>query len=108
MAVDINYIQNKIANLRTLYKRELNKICDSQKSRAGADNVYVPRLWYFESLRFLTEQVDARASICTLPLTFSALPSTSAAPGYSMPPEMQFKDTEDILLAQVMISGSWW
>lgn len=98
MSADMNYVRNKIANLRTVFKRELNKIVDSQRSGAGADDIYVPRLWYFESLRFLTEQVDARSSICTL----STLPSTSAALDNSMSPENLSEDTEDIPETQVL------
>lgn len=63
---NIQYVRNKISNLRTVFKKELNKVRASQKSGAGTADVYVPRLWYYESLSFLTEQVDARASLCTL------------------------------------------
>lgn len=100
-SADLNYVRNKIANLRTVFKRELNKIHDSQRSGVGADDVYVPRLWYFESLRFLTEQVDARSSICTLPSTSSTLLSTSADLD-QMSPVMQFEDSEDIPQTQVL------
>ncbi|XP_077330048.1 uncharacterized protein LOC143964311 [Lithobates pipiens] len=63
---DISYVTKKIANLRTIFKKELNKINESKKSSAGADQVYVPRLWYFESLRFLTDQEEARPSVSSL------------------------------------------
>lgn len=63
---DISYVSKKIANLRTIFKKELNKINDSKRSGAGADQVYVPRLWYFESLRFLADQEEARPSVSSL------------------------------------------
>ncbi|PIO12042.1 hypothetical protein AB205_0028210, partial [Aquarana catesbeiana] len=63
---DISYVTKKIANLRTIFKKELNKINESKRSGAGADEVYVPRLWYFESLRFLTDQEEARPSVSSL------------------------------------------
>lgn len=66
---DLNYVRNKISNLRTVFKKELNKIRDSERSGAAADDIYVPRLWYFESLRFLTDQCDCRPSLSTLPST---------------------------------------
>lgn len=62
-------MRNKISNLRTVFKKELNKIRDSERSGAAADDIYVPRLWYFESLRFLTDQCDCRPSLSTLPST---------------------------------------
>ncbi|PIO31650.1 hypothetical protein AB205_0174800, partial [Aquarana catesbeiana] len=61
---DISYVTKKIANLRTIFKKELNKMNESKRS--GADEVYVPRLWYFESLRFLTDQEEARPSVSSL------------------------------------------
>ena len=48
-------LKNKICNLRTCYRRELKKIAQSEKSGAGADDVYVPSLWYFELLSFLKD-----------------------------------------------------
>lgn len=60
----LQYVRNKIFNVRTVFKKELNKVRASQKS--GAKNVYVPRLWYYKSLCFMTGQVDARASLCSL------------------------------------------
>lgn len=63
---DISYVTKKIANLRTIFKKELNKINESKRSGAGADEVYVPRLWYFESLHFLTDQKEARPSVSSL------------------------------------------
>ena len=69
---DMAYVKQKISSLRTIFKKELNKIQDSKKSGAGADQVYVPHLWYFESLRFLTEQEEPRASVSSLDSSVSA------------------------------------
>ncbi|PIO39763.1 hypothetical protein AB205_0176670 [Aquarana catesbeiana] len=71
----------KIGILRNMYKREHNK--DSMRSGASADDVYVPRLWYYNKLRFLDDQTEARASLSTLPSTLPCtlpctLPSTPA------------------------------
>ncbi|PIO10962.1 hypothetical protein AB205_0077570, partial [Aquarana catesbeiana] len=57
----------KIGILRNMYKGEHNKIQNSLRSGASADDVYVPRLWYYSKLRFLDDQTEARASLSTLP-----------------------------------------
>ncbi|PIO10367.1 hypothetical protein AB205_0097870, partial [Aquarana catesbeiana] len=68
---------SKIGILRNMYKREHNKIQNSLRSGASVDDVYVPRLWYYNKLRFLDNQTEARASLSTLPYTLpSTLPCT--------------------------------
>ena len=52
-SADKNVVIKKINNLRTTYKRELNKMKKSGES--GSGEIYTPRLWYFDSLRFLYE-----------------------------------------------------
>ncbi|PIO09942.1 hypothetical protein AB205_0034990, partial [Aquarana catesbeiana] len=73
----------KIGILRNMYKRKHNKIQNSMRSGASADYVYVPRLWYYNTLRFLDDQTEVRASLSTLPSTLPCtlpctLPSTPA------------------------------
>lgn len=48
-------LKNKIHNIRTCYRRELKKLIESEKSRAGAEDIYVPSLWYFDILHFLKD-----------------------------------------------------
>ncbi|PIO13808.1 hypothetical protein AB205_0016880 [Aquarana catesbeiana] len=68
---------SKIGILRNMYKREHKKIKNSLRSGASADDVYVPRLWFYNKLHFLDDQTEARASISTLPSTYpSTLPCT--------------------------------
>ncbi|KAL4705387.1 hypothetical protein ACJJTC_002410 [Scirpophaga incertulas] len=55
-------VVKKINNLRTTYKKEINKIKKSCKSGAGTDEIYTPRLWYFELLSFLYDQEVPRPS----------------------------------------------
>ncbi|PIO31139.1 hypothetical protein AB205_0146420 [Aquarana catesbeiana] len=69
----VEILEKKIGFLRNMYKREHNKIQNSLRSGASADDVYVPRLWYYEKLCFLDDQTEARASLSTLS---STLPST--------------------------------
>ncbi|PIO40594.1 hypothetical protein AB205_0192600 [Aquarana catesbeiana] len=67
--------KKQIGGLRSTYLRERKKVTDSQRSGAAADDVYVPRLWYYERLRFLSDHTEVRESLSTLP---STLPSTPA------------------------------
>ncbi|PIN95515.1 hypothetical protein AB205_0081460, partial [Aquarana catesbeiana] len=74
---------SKIGILRNMYKRGHNKIQNSMRSGASADDVYVPRLWYYNKLCFLDDHTEARASLSTLPSTLPCtlpwtLPSTPA------------------------------
>ncbi|CAJ0924845.1 unnamed protein product [Ranitomeya imitator] len=55
-SVDETIVRKKIQALRTVYKKELNKVEKSKKSGAGADDVYVPKLWYFDLLAFTRDQ----------------------------------------------------
>ncbi|PIO09734.1 hypothetical protein AB205_0072640 [Aquarana catesbeiana] len=79
----VEILEKKIEILRNMYRREHNKIQNSLRSGASADDVYVPRPWYYDKLRFLDDQTEARASLSTLPSTLSStlsctLPSTPA------------------------------
>ncbi|GFO46407.1 hypothetical protein PoB_007291200 [Plakobranchus ocellatus] len=40
-------LKKKLNVMRTSFRRELKKLNDSQKSGAGADDVYEPSLWFF-------------------------------------------------------------
>ncbi|KAG8443374.1 hypothetical protein GDO86_011970 [Hymenochirus boettgeri] len=53
---NIEFVKHKIANLRTVFKKELKKVELSRKSGATPENIYVPRLWYFELLKFTIDQ----------------------------------------------------
>ncbi|CAJ0949178.1 unnamed protein product [Ranitomeya imitator] len=54
--VDESVVRKKIQGLRTVYKKELNKVVRSKKSGAATDEVYVPSLWYFDLLGFTRDQ----------------------------------------------------
>ncbi|KAM4014141.1 uncharacterized protein ACNLHF_004022 [Anomaloglossus baeobatrachus] len=49
-------VKKKIQGLRTVYRKELNKVEKSTKSGAGTEDVYVPSLWYFELMEFTRDQ----------------------------------------------------
>ncbi|PIO23494.1 hypothetical protein AB205_0005790 [Aquarana catesbeiana] len=67
---DINYLKAKIGSLRSTYNRERKKVQDSLRSGAAADDVYVPRVWYYDSLHyqhFLPHQLRLLRSNLGLP-----------------------------------------
>lgn len=65
-SADRNTVVKKINALRTVYKKELSKVNKSEKSGAGADDIYKPTLWYFDLLSFLNDQDSARPSRSTM------------------------------------------
>ncbi|PIO09802.1 hypothetical protein AB205_0022710 [Aquarana catesbeiana] len=71
---DITYLKILIGGLRSTYLWEHKKVQDSQRSGA-ADDIYVPRLWYYDRLHFLAGQTEPRPALSSLP---SMLPSTPA------------------------------
>lgn len=53
-------VKRKINSLRSAYKKELNKVKESTKSRIGTSEIYEPSLWYFDLFKFLEDQQDVR------------------------------------------------
>ncbi|PIO09487.1 hypothetical protein AB205_0157770 [Aquarana catesbeiana] len=98
----IPYLKNKIGGLRSTYLRECKKVTDSQRSGAAADDIYVPRLWYYERLRFLSDQTEVRESLSTLP---STLPSTPAEAS-DVQPGPSSQEEEDLSQEEVVECGS--
>lgn len=46
----------KINSLRSCFRKEFKRMMDSKKSGASSDDIYKPKLWYFELLLFLKDQ----------------------------------------------------
>ncbi|PIO10448.1 hypothetical protein AB205_0194660 [Aquarana catesbeiana] len=63
---DITYLRILIGGLRSTYVRERQKVQVSQRSGA-ADDIYVPRIWYYDRLHFLAGQTEPRSSLSSLP-----------------------------------------
>ncbi|CAG9858720.1 unnamed protein product [Phyllotreta striolata] len=53
--VTVAAFKRKLKNLRTCYLRELRKVKSSQATAASLDDVYIPSLWYYNLLSFLSE-----------------------------------------------------
>ena len=53
-------VTKKIANLRTAFGKEYKKVESSKVSGAGAQDIILPKLWYYEDLMFLKDQNTVR------------------------------------------------
>ncbi|PIO11253.1 hypothetical protein AB205_0044600 [Aquarana catesbeiana] len=74
---DIIYLKILIVGLRSTYLREHKKVQDSQRSGAS-DDIYVPRLWYYDRLHFLAGQTEPRPALSTLPSTLPFPPAEAS------------------------------
>ncbi|PIO25929.1 hypothetical protein AB205_0048910, partial [Aquarana catesbeiana] len=61
------------------------------KSEAAAKDVYVTSLWYYNRMRFLEDQIEARESLSTLPSTLPLTPTEASKdqPGPSILEEVE-------------------
>ncbi|KAM4049113.1 uncharacterized protein ACNLHF_006287 [Anomaloglossus baeobatrachus] len=84
--VDINVVKKKIQGLRTVFKKEVKKIEDSKRSGAGTDEIYTPRLWYFDLLTFIRTQ--------EMPRTGTSLISIQEDSNVLYQPESQATDSQ--------------
>ncbi|PIO38772.1 hypothetical protein AB205_0168430 [Aquarana catesbeiana] len=73
---------------------------DSQRSGA-ADDIYVPRLWYYDRLHFLASQTEPRSSLSSLP---STLPSPPAEASDAQPGPSRQQHVEEPRLSQGSLS----
>ncbi|PIO09886.1 hypothetical protein AB205_0123920 [Aquarana catesbeiana] len=97
---DITYLKILIGGLRSTYLREHKMVQDSQRSGA-ADDIYVPRLWYYDRLHFLAGQTEPRSSLSSLP---SRLPSLSAEASGAQPRPSRQQHVEEPSLSQGSLS----
>ncbi|KAF5304777.1 hypothetical protein FQA39_LY09554 [Lamprigera yunnana] len=56
----------KFNSLRTNFRKELERIKDSEKSGAGTDDIIEPTLWYFEEMNVLVGQEEPSTSQSTI------------------------------------------
>ncbi|CAD1479835.1 unnamed protein product, partial [Heterotrigona itama] len=50
-----DFVNKKIHNMRCSFRRELKKVKQSRSKHTSQDNVYIPSLWYFDILSFITD-----------------------------------------------------
>lgn len=65
---NLDSLKKRLTNIRTCYRRELKKVQQGEKSGAGAEDEYVPNLWYFTALDFLGDQEIQVAATSTIDL----------------------------------------
>ena len=56
----------KVNNLRSAFRKEHKKVIKSQVSGAGAEEMYTPRLWYYNQLLFLCDQEAPHSSTSSM------------------------------------------
>ncbi|CAH1997081.1 unnamed protein product [Acanthoscelides obtectus] len=56
----INSVKRKIDSLRGSFRKELRKVNASRKLTGNNDDIYLPKLWYFKELLFLTNYMGPR------------------------------------------------
>lgn len=61
-----DFVMKKIHNFRCGFRRELKKIKESKTTGASADDVYVPSLWYFDIMSFITDSETSRKGVETI------------------------------------------
>lgn len=63
---DVSFVKKKIANLRNAFRKEHAKVRKYTKSGAGANEIYVPKLWYYKLLAFTGDHEEPRESFCSI------------------------------------------
>lgn len=58
----IDTVKSKINTIRCTFKKENLKVKSSQISGSGTNDIYVPKLWYYDLLQFFTDREVPRAS----------------------------------------------
>lgn len=61
-----DFVVKKIQSLRGSFRKELKKAVDTQRSGRGADEIYIPSLWYYDLLLFTKDQETPTLSISNL------------------------------------------
>uniref|UniRef100_A0A6P7HB35 Uncharacterized protein LOC114348529 n=1 Tax=Diabrotica virgifera virgifera TaxID=50390 RepID=A0A6P7HB35_DIAVI len=74
----ISDIQKKWNGIRNTYSAERRKVLDSQKSGAGVSEIYVPKLWYHDRLKFLNEYLTTRKPVSSFEINEGASTSNSS------------------------------
>ncbi|CAJ0945933.1 unnamed protein product [Ranitomeya imitator] len=98
--VDESVVWKKIQVLRTVYKKELNKVVKSKKSGAATDEVYVPSLWYFDLLGFTRDQELLRTMASSMRQTLDedpVIPTDTPVGDQDLHDDLSTPTSEDLL-----------
>ena len=75
---DKDFVSKKIQKLRGSFRKEFRRVEASTRSGKGADDVYVPSLWYYDLLSFTKDQDTPSASISNIEQETSLLDEAEA------------------------------
>ena len=65
--LSLSLMKNKIHTLHSQLNKEWKLVRDSMRSGVGTNDIYVPKLWCYDLLKFIKEEgSDLRASRSTL------------------------------------------
>ncbi|KAF5291436.1 hypothetical protein FQR65_LT01747 [Abscondita terminalis] len=62
----VQMVKKKIQSLRSISRKEFNKVERSMRSGRGSDDIYSPNLWYYDLLMFIKDQEQAVPSISNI------------------------------------------
>lgn len=83
-----NMVKDKLANLRGTYRRAYKAHQKQLRSGAAARPPKEPKLWYYNQMSFLRDQLEGRASMSSLnPNLSSTLPPSGTSPDHHSPAE---------------------
>ena len=63
---DKEFIQKRIQSLRGTFRKEMHKVTQSKRSGKGAEEIYVPTLWYYEKMLFTLDQETPSVSVSNI------------------------------------------
>ena len=61
-SADISWVKKKVHTMRGSFRKEMKKVAASSKSGAGTEELYKPKLWYYEHLLFTKSEETPRQS----------------------------------------------
>lgn len=59
----VETVKHKINNMRSAFRKELKKVKSSKRTGTSPDDIYIPSLWYYDSLLFTVDQEECRESL---------------------------------------------
>lgn len=63
---DLSFVKSRIESVKQSFRREFRKVKLSMKSGAAEENVYKPRLWYYDLISFIAGHETHSTSTSTL------------------------------------------
>ncbi|XP_061717035.1 uncharacterized protein LOC133524893 [Cydia pomonella] len=99
-------VVKKINNLRCTYNKEHKKVNASNKSGAGTEEIYEPKLWYYPLLKFLDDQHVPRPSRSNLDDEVNSPESAPLSVEESVKEAQDFEDSSVVGVQQTPTTES--